>query len=214
MSPEDLIGVVEEISGQELNGFFQRWFYNNELLPITELGLSPTLNAGDGQNTFEIVRGDGTYVITDFGGVGTGTNPSRAIVAEVDTLQFTGPGLNPENTRLTQTQDDLVITFAGAEDTQVVLLDFALEDLDNLRQSTGATLDIGNILFDGQQAITDSFDIVNADWTLKRVFNPNTVTFLNELDNTTQGLNNSQDDLRGRGGNDRLTGLGGNDILS
>lgn len=213
MSPEDLIGVVEENSGQELNGFFQRWFYNNDLLPIPELGLSPTLNAGDGQNTFDIVRGDGTYVITDFGGVGTGTNPSKVIAAEVDTLQFTGPGLNPENMCLTQAQDDLVITFEGAEDTQVVLPDFALDKLDNLRQSTGATLDVGNILFDGQRAIADSFDIINADWTPTRVFNPNRVTFLNELDNATQGLNNSQDDLQGRGGNDRLTGLGGNDSL-
>ncbi len=213
VTPEDLIGVAEEISGQELNPFFERWFYSEDLLPIPELGLSPTLNARDGQNTFDIAREDGTYLITGFGGVGTGTDPSSAVLAQVDTLEFTGPGLNPENLRLTQTLGDLVITFKGAEDTQVVLQDFALEDLENLEQSTGATANVANILFDGQSAIADSFDIINAGQTPERVFNPNTVTFLNGLDNTTQGLNNSQDDLRGRGGNDRLTGLGGNDIL-
>jgi len=38
----------------------------------------------------------------------------------------------------------------------VRLKDFDLEDLDNLQQSTGASVDIGNILFDGQTEIEDS----------------------------------------------------------
>lgn len=36
----DFFGVVEEVSGQELNSFFDRWFYSEDITPILELGLS------------------------------------------------------------------------------------------------------------------------------------------------------------------------------
>ena len=39
VTSDDFFGVVEEVSGQELNSFFDGWFYNEDLLPIPELGL-------------------------------------------------------------------------------------------------------------------------------------------------------------------------------
>lgn len=39
VTPEDLIAVTEEVSGQELDSFFDRWFYSGQLQPIPELGL-------------------------------------------------------------------------------------------------------------------------------------------------------------------------------
>ncbi|MHC5615501.1 MAG: hypothetical protein ACYTXA_32165 [Nostoc sp.] len=39
--------------------------------------------------------------ITDFGGVGKGTNPTAAVIAEVDTLIFRGYGLTARNLLLT-----------------------------------------------------------------------------------------------------------------
>jgi Ca2+-binding RTX toxin-like protein len=72
---------------------------------------------------------------------------------------------------------------------------------------------LGNILFDGQISFQDSFDVFNAEDTRTVVFNRNTVTFLNDLDNTVFGFNGSDDVINGQGGNDRLYGLSGNDIL-
>jgi len=172
-----------------------------------------TLTGGGGQDTFVIRLGDGTTTITNFGGVGTGIRPTAEEIAEVDTLQFEGAGLTAENLLLTQQGSDLLISFEGVQDTQVVLQDFALEDLDNLQRSTGAAVDLGNILFDGQSQIKDSFDVFDADSIRFDVFNPNTVTFLNNLDNRTQGRNNSDDVLNAQSGNDELAGLSGNDLL-
>lgn len=39
VTPDDLIAVTEEVSGQELNPFFDRWFYSDQLQPIPELAL-------------------------------------------------------------------------------------------------------------------------------------------------------------------------------
>ncbi len=95
----------------------------------------------------------------------------------------------------------------NVQNTKVILQDFALEDLENLPNG------IGNILFDGQQEIQDDFDVINADANPTQVFNRNTVTFLNDLDNNTQGFNNSDDVINGQGGDDILSGLSGNDLL-
>jgi len=46
-----------------------------------------------------------------------------------------------------------------------------------------------------------------------KVFNQDTVTFLNDLDNDTKGWDDSNDVINGQGGNDTLTGLSGDDIL-
>jgi len=93
------------------------------------------------------------------------------------------------------------------------LKNFAFEDLENLRRSRGANAALSNILFDGQTAIEGSFDVFNADWNYSRVFNRNTVTFLNDLDNTIKGFTISDDVINAQGGSDRINGLSGDDIL-
>jgi Ca2+-binding RTX toxin-like protein len=45
------------------------------------------------------------------------------------------------------------------------------------------------------------------------VFNPNSVTFLNDRNNNTNGRDNSNDVINGQGGDDVLDGLSGDDIL-
>ena len=172
-----------------------------------------TLTGLGGQDTFVVRRGDGTDTITDFGGVGTGVKPTQDAIAKVDTLKFEGAGLTAKNMLLTQDGSDLQVSFAGVEDTQVILKDFDLEDLDNLRKSTGASVNIGNILFDGQTKIQDSFDVINANQRPNRVFKPNTITFLNDFNNSTQGWNDSNNVIHGQTGNDSLQAADGNNKL-
>lgn len=171
------------------------------------------LTGGGGQDTFLLRRGQGIDTITDFGGVGIGVNPPPDVIVEIDILQFEGAGLTAEYMILEQDDDNLLVTFEGVENTGAILENFALENLDNLSQSTGASLDIGNILFAQQTAITDSFDVFNFNAQRSRIFNKNTVTFLNNLDNTVRGFNHSDDVINGQDGNDDLTGLSGDDIL-
>ena len=171
------------------------------------------MRGGGDRDRFAIAAGDGFDIIPDFGGVGTGRNPSQAIIDEVDTIQFFGEGLTAENMLLTPNGPDLEIAFEGVDNTKVLLQNFKLEDLDNLTTETGASVTIGNILFDGQIEIEDSFDVVNANDNRRRVFNRNTVTFLNDLDNNTKGFKNSDDVINGQGGNDTLEGLSGDDLL-
>jgi arylsulfatase A-like enzyme len=178
------------------------------------VGLSTTLqgNGAGGQKTFVITPGD-TAVIDNFGGVGPGVNPSRQQIAEVDTLKLEGQGLTPDNMLITQTGSDLVISFAGVANTQVMLKNVKLEEFDNLRQSTGAKVDLGNVLFDGQTSIQDSFDVFKSDSTQNRLWNRNSVTFLNDLNNTVKGFDNSDDVIHGQAGDDILDGGSGKDIL-
>ncbi|MHC5594543.1 MAG: calcium-binding protein, partial [Nostoc sp.] len=89
---------------------------------------------------------------------------------------------------------------------------FKLENLDNLPAS-GNIPAIGNILFDGQTNIGDSFDILDANSTQTSIFNRNTVTFLNDLNNNITGFDNSDDVINGQGGNDKIDGKSGNDYL-
>ncbi len=180
---------------------------------VNEFVVNPVLSGSNGQKTFAVAPGNGTYTITNFGGVGTGTKPSTAELAEVDTLKFTGEGLTARNLLLTQEGSDLVIGFEGSQNVEVRLQNFDLEDLDNLPQSSGASGGIGNILFDGQNQIQDSFDIANAVQNLAGVFNRNTTTFLNDLDNNTKGQNGSNDVINGQDGDDTIAGLSGADIL-
>ncbi|MBD2048869.1 hypothetical protein H6F78_25275 [Coleofasciculus sp. FACHB-64] len=135
------------------------------------------------------------------------------MISEVDTLKFEGTGLIASNLLLTQTGNELVIAFDGVDNTKVILKNFTLQDFNNLQQSTGASVDIGNILFNGQTQIQKSFEIANANEDLKQIFNKNTVAFLNDLDNNTQGFDASNDVINGQGGNDTLEGLGGDDLL-
>lgn len=173
-----------------------------------------SLTGGTGNDQFVIRSADGSDLITDFAGVGKGIRPTSEIIASADTLKFEGAGLIAQNMILTQSGTDLLIAFDGVADTQVTLQNFALENLDNLLKSTDASVDLGNILFDGDTKLPDSFDVIDANQQFnRRVYRPNKTTFLNDLDNNTQGLEKSNDVINGQGGNDTLTGLSGNDIL-
>ncbi|MEH1865518.1 MAG: choice-of-anchor Q domain-containing protein [Nostoc sp.] len=164
------------------------------------------LTGGGGKDKFVYNLGDGVDTITDFGGLGKGSNPSAAIIGELDTLKFQGAGLTARNMLLTQNGNNLEVTFEGVANDKVILQNFALENLDNLSTQ-------GNILFDGQTKIRDSFDVFNANSTQSTIFNKNTVTFLNDLNNNINSFDNSADVINGQGGNDRIDGKSGNDLL-
>ena len=194
-------------SRDRINGFAGNDFLNGDRG-------NDELTGGGDRDRFAIAAGDGTDTVTDFGGVGTGGNPPQVILDEVDTLQFSGDGFTARNMHLTQNQSDLEITFEGVEDTKVILQDFALEDLENLVTGDGgASVTVANILFDGQQEVQNDFDILDAQQIRSTVYRRDAVTFLNDLDNTTQGFEDSNDVINGQGGNDVLIGRSGDDVL-
>ena len=164
------------------------------------------LTGGGGKDKFVYNLGDGVDTITDFGGLDKGSNPSAAIIAEVDTLKFQGAGLTARNLLLTQNSNNLEITFEGVADDKVILQNFPLENLENVSA-------VGNILFNGQTSISESFDVFDANSTQNVIFNKNTVTFLNDLNNNVNGFDNSADVINGQGGDDRIDGKSGNDLL-
>ncbi|MBN4003277.1 calcium-binding protein [Nostoc sp. LPT] len=171
-----------------------------------------SLTGGGGKDKFVYDLGDGTDTITDFGGIGKGTNPTAAVIAEVDTIKFQGTGLTAQNLLLTQNDNNLEITFEGNVNTIVILENFKLENLENLKAS-GAKPALGNILFDGQNSITDSFNVLDSNSTDTSLGIKNTVTFFNDLNNNITGLEDSNDVVNGQGGNDKIDGLSGNDLL-
>ncbi|WP_306426856.1 DUF4347 domain-containing protein [Nostoc sp. CHAB 5836] len=99
------------------------------------------LTGGGGKDTFVYNLGDGVDTITDFGGLGKSSNPSAAIIAELDILKFQGTRLTAQNLILTRNGNNLEITFEGVADDKVIL------------QKLGNLSTIGNILFDGQSTI-------------------------------------------------------------
>ena len=171
------------------------------------------LTGGADRDTFLIRRGAGTDTITDFFGLGTGSRPSSDVISKFDRLKFEGPELIARNMRLAQDGDNLQISFEGVEETGVILRNFDLENLENLGKKVNASLKVGNIVFAGEEASSDSFDIFNQDHQRNSIFNRNTVTFLNNLDNMTRGFDHSDDVINGQGGNDVLFGLSGDDLL-
>ena len=171
-----------------------------------------TLTANSRQDKFVFRPGDGNDTITDFSGIGKGTKPTAAAIASLDTLQFIGSGLTAQNLQLTQNANNLEVTFENVANTKVTLQNFKLESLDNLPAS-GARPAIGNILFDGQTNIADSFDVFDDNSTQTSLFNKNTVTFLNDLNNHITGFENSNDVINAQEGNDIIYGLSGNDLL-
>ncbi|MEH1947885.1 MAG: hypothetical protein V7K77_13165 [Nostoc sp.] len=181
-------------------------------------GGNDTLTGNGSQDKFIIRQGDGNDTITDFGGVGKGRNPSAVVIKKLDTLEFTGSGLTAQNLQLTQNSNNLEVTFENVANTKVTLQNFDLENLDNVPGSEATFFEdarpaFSNILFDGQTSIIDSFDVFDANSTETTLFNKNTVTFLNDLDNNITGFDNSADVVNAQGGNDKIDGLSGNDLL-
>ncbi|MEH2323885.1 MAG: calcium-binding protein [Nostoc sp.] len=179
-----------------------------------------TLTGGGGNDQFVYnYYISGTDTITDFAGVGKVTNPTAGVIAEADTLNFQSDDLfTARNLLLTQNGSNLEITFEDFEafpdapGTKVILQNFKLENLQNLK-ATGAKPAVGNILFNGETSITDSFHVFDANSTDTSVGIKNTVTFLNDLDNNITGLDDSDDVINGQGGNDKIDGKSGNDLL-
>ncbi|MBE8999167.1 calcium-binding protein [Nostoc sp. LEGE 12447] len=186
---------------------------NDTIRPNGAYGGYDTVTGGGGKDQYYYYNYNIDSIITDFGGVGKGTNPTAAVIAEVDTLNFQGYGFTAQNLLLTQNGSNLEISFAASGSPKVILENFALENLDNLSKSTGATVDLGNILFDGQTSISDSFDVFNANSTQSTIFSKNTVTFFNDLNNNVNGFDNSDDVINGQGGDDIIDGKSGNDLL-
>lgn len=180
---------------------------------VSQFEVKPTFLGNSGNFTFIVEQGGGKETVKQFGGVGTGDRPSAATLAEVDTLQFVGEDLTARNLLLTQVGQDLKITFDGVANTEVLLKDFALQNLDNLQRQTGSTVNVANLLFDGQNSARDSFDVFDATVTNVNIGKRNSVAFLNDLDNVVIGLDNSNDVINGQGGNDRISGGSGDDIL-
>jgi Ca2+-binding RTX toxin-like protein len=163
-----------------------------------------TMAGGGGHDTFVIRSGDGIDTITGF----MGANPRPGVVAaESDTLRFSGAGMTAANMRMLQSGQDVVVTFDGVANTQVTLKSVATSTLDN---HAGAAY---GFVFDGQSAVTDSFDMMVPGTTMSQVAKANHVTFLTEDANTVNGLDNSADVINGQGGNDTLFGKSGNDVL-
>ncbi|HAZ44851.1 MAG TPA: hypothetical protein DDW76_26790 [Cyanobacteria bacterium UBA11369] len=161
----------------------------------------------------KVNRGDGTIIVEDFTGVGRGNNPSEEILSTFDELVFKGDDLIAKNLLLTQVGVDLEVSFEGVDDTKVILKNFALENLDNLPIPGGQHGQVGNIVFSDDTQLRDNFDVFDADSTQDQIWNRNTVTFLNDLDNNVRGFANSDDAINGQGGNDIIRALSGNDIV-
>ncbi|MEP0918070.1 alkaline phosphatase [Leptolyngbya sp. DQ-M1] len=172
---------------------------------------SEVLKAEGGQKTAEVTTGEGYLAVVNFGGVGV--DPSESTIAEADTIQFRGADLTARNLLLTEQGDDLVISFEGVANTGVILRNFHSENLNNLSQATGASIDLGKLIFDGQSSVEDSFDVFRADADLAQILNRNSVTFFNDLDNTVSGFDGSNDVMNAQGGDDRSFGLSGDDLL-
>ncbi|KAM3102578.1 calcium-binding protein [Phormidesmis sp. 146-12] len=169
------------------------------------------LDGAGGTRSFTLTTG--SYEIRNFGGVGTSRVPSEDIVREVDTLYFQGSQLIAKNLLLNQQGKDLVMTFEGVQDISILIKNFELEDLDNFLTESNVPTMLGNIVFNGETSIQDSFDVLNVNAIITQIFNRNSVTFLNNLDNEVTGFDDSNDVINGQEGNDSLQGLGGDDIL-
>ncbi|MBE8967629.1 FG-GAP repeat protein [Nostocales cyanobacterium LEGE 12452] len=203
------IAVGANITGNNSNDNISAGDGNDNIIGN---GGNDTISGGKGNDTFVFRLGDGDDTITDFAGTGIGSNPSAAVISQLDTLQFLGSGLTADKLQLTQNGNNLELTFLDAASTKVTLQNFQLENLDNV-PANGSRPPIGNILFDGQTSVTDSFDVFNANSTQTNLFNKNTVTFLNDLNNNVAGFDNSNDVINSQGGNDIINGNSGDDRL-
>ena len=159
-----------------------------------------------GQDVFVFTLDSGIDTITDFGGVGSGRNGDPALLPEADLLQFEGAGLTAENLLLSYDGQDTTLSFAGVPGLQVILQNFDFTDLDNLADG------VGNILFDGQTAIVDAYDVADDNTSRNPGVREGTVTYLNNAINQVSGRG-SDDVINGLAGDDQLTGGNGDDLL-
>jgi Ca2+-binding RTX toxin-like protein len=224
--PEPPVGPLPPNSGGADGGPRQPGGGGSPNQPDDDSSVQPTpptatLNGAGGNKTFVLQLGSSVasvrvgnedtavsvgseVVIRNFSGVGTGS-ATAVNPAELDTIQLVGAPFTARNMLLTQVGADLLITFDGASNFTIRLKDFVLKDLDNL-------VEAGNLLFDGQTAIADDFDVIHWRENLT-VFRDNVVTFLNDYSNHVTGRDNSNDTINGLGGNDVLLGLSGDDLL-
>jgi Ca2+-binding RTX toxin-like protein len=158
--------------------------------------LNALLDGAGGKKTFAITQGEGNRDVLNFGGAG-------GAAAEVDTLRLRGTSgqLTAQNMLLSQVGADTLIRFDGAANTQITLKNFSATNL-------GA-----NLLFGGETTPQSSFQVIAPTVRGLVIERLNSVTFLNDLNNTVLGRNRSNDVINGLGGNDNLSGLGGDDIL-
>jgi glycerophosphoryl diester phosphodiesterase len=174
---------------------------------------SSVFDGAGGQKTAQAIQGEGILAAVNFGGVGRGVSPSENAIAEADTIRFSGQDLTARNMLLTQEGNDTFISFEGVENSGAILRNFQLDQLDNLQRSTGASVDFSNIIFEGGSSVSNSFDVFDANSVANAISKPNSVTFLNDLDNAVSGLDNSDDVINAQAGNDIVSGLSGNDYL-
>ncbi len=181
-----------------------------------------TVAGNGGHDNFIFSDSFGNDVVTDFGGVSNFWNFGYD-APEHDTIRFSGAGLTADKMLLNYDGINTIINFEGKENISVTLRNFDFINLDNLPNG------LNNILFDGkslsynynlisnysnQDRTLDTYDVVNDHSTnLAQIWNLNSVTFLNEIDNITNGLENSNDVINAMGGDDIIFGKSGDDIL-
>lgn len=190
---------------------------------ITSSNADEIITGNGGHDNFLFTRRSGHDVITDFGGVGNSWNFGHD-APEYDTLRFSGAGLTANKMLITYDGTNTKITFEGINDLSVTLKNFDFTNLDNLPNT------LNNILFNNENESysrhlinnpanedrrLDSYDVFNdhSSNTQTSIWNLNSVTFLNEANNTVSGLENSNDVINGMAGNDIIHGRSGNDLL-
>ena len=190
---------------------------------ITSSNADEIITGNGGHDNFLFTRRSGHDVITDFGGVGNSWNFGHD-APEYDTLRFSGAGLTANKMLITYDGTNTKITFEGINDLSVTLKNFDFTNLDNLPNT------LNNILFNNENESysrhlinnpanedrrLDSYDVFNdhSSNAQTSIWNLNSVTFLNEANNTVSGLENSNDVINGMAGNDIIHGRSGNDLL-
>jgi Ca2+-binding RTX toxin-like protein len=166
-----------------------------------------TFDGQGGKKSFTVIKGN-TVTLNNFGGFGNGAAPTTAAAAELDTIVFSGDGLTARNLLISQSGSDLILTFEGSANTQVVLRNF--QNLENGRSATNL---LGNLRFHDQSTVLDDYDVASATATPTDIPRINMTHFFNNLNNEVQGRDLSDDVMNGQGGNDILSGLGGSDVL-
>jgi Ca2+-binding RTX toxin-like protein len=156
-----------------------------------------------GQKIITVAPGD-HLTVKSFGAFGTGGVPADPV--ELDALRFTGAGMTAAGMILTQIGSDVLVTFEGVQSTNVILLGTTIAALDNVKTA-------GNFIFFGESSISDGIDTWSVTQPNGTVSHVDAVTYLNDLANTGNGKDGSDDVIHGLAGDDLLRGLGGNDTL-